>query len=191
MHYFESAIRLRFEHHERYRAHQQIDTLFQERLGSQLPYSWCLLPYPNERTHSLARIRSSVMTNLPGERCVELIIQAGDYIKFRCNYCSEILKVVTPGSSKQTGFIGTEEEVVPKLVAAGLRNGIEVLSTEVLSRDVFKIKKPKNPPFSLGQIEFIVVAKVVDPALTEIMITNGFGKKRMFGFGFVSSIEVL
>jgi hypothetical protein len=192
MEYFENTLKLRLSHTEKYKAHQQIDTLIQERLAIKFPYSWRALPYPGAEHYSAVQIRSGVKLGLPGERTKSISINTGDILQFSCNFCSLVRPYVGEGDERRrVERHGSTEEVASKLINAGARAGIAILSTDLIGEQSFRIAKPKNPTFVLGHKEFSVISRVTDVALAEQAIVDGLGKKRIFGFGFVSGLEVI
>lgn len=183
-----STIRLRFEESERYKAHQQIDTLIQEKIGARSAYSWRIAPFPNTPQHSLVQIRSAAKLQLPGEVEETYNFSAGDTVSFRCAFNSEIREIINGGKRKER--IGSLEEVLAKLNSVAEKNGIAILAAEQIADAIYEIKK-KGTQFILGHRYLSVIAQVNEPALFEIAISEGLGKKRMFGFGFIESAEVL
>ena len=188
MKYFENSMKLRMLAKERYKAHQQIDTFIQERLGLKLPYSWSVLPFPGAEHYSLIQVRSAFAMKVPGEKVRELVMQEGQIIAFQCNFCSEIRYTV--GEVKKAR-IGTTEEVEEKLKRTADKNGLQIISCTGMDSAIFDIKKPKNSRFVLGEETFSVVAMVTDVSLAEKVVVEGLGVKKMFGFGFLSHIEAL
>ncbi|WP_445766772.1 type I-E CRISPR-associated protein Cas6/Cse3/CasE [Rheinheimera sp.] len=190
MRYFENTLRLRIDPKEKYKAHQLIDTLMQERLQIKLPYSWRSVPYPGAEHYSAVQIRSSVATGLPGEKELSISFKSGDIVQFTCNLCS-VIRVRVNEDKKQHERIGSSEQVVAKLKKHAARFGLEVLSCVEESDEPFNIKKPKNAVILLGQRELSVVARILDVSLAEKTLIEGIGNKRIFGFGYIWGLEVL
>lgn len=188
---YSNILKLRLPADDRYRAHQQIDTLIQERLGIKLPYSWRIGPFPSADQHSLVQIKSGSPLGLPGEVVHELSFSQGSLVSFECEFNSEIRLPLQDGQRRRAGKHGSADEVLAILKKSATKNGFEVLDAEPMGESRFKIKKPKIPAFTLGHHQFSVVAKISDPSLFERAITEGIGKKRMFGFGFVHNLVVI
>lgn len=192
MRYYENTLRLRVDAKEKYRAHQLIDTLMQERLQIRLPYSWRAIPFPGAEHYSAVQIRSSVATGLPGEKEHEITFNNGDIMQFSCNLCSVIREYSYEGEKeRRTERTGNTEEVIAKLKRHAERFGIDVLSCVEESEAMFHIKKPNKPVFKLGHKEMSVIARVTDAGLVEKTIIEGIGNKRIFGFGYIWALEVL
>lgn len=190
MRYYENTLRLRVDAKEKYRAHQLIDTLMQERLEIKFPYSWRAIPFPGAEHYSAVQIRSSVATGLPGEKELNLTFKDGDIVQFTCNMCS-VIRVRVNGNEKQFDRTGSTEEVDAKLKKSAERFGFDVLSCVEENEAMFNIKKPNKPIFKLGQKELSVIARVVDVGLAEKTLIEGIGNKRIFGFGYIWGLEVL
>lgn len=188
MKYYRNALKLRMNHYERYQAHQQIDTLIQEKLAIKLPYSWDISRFPDAEQHSLVLLRSPVRLNLPCEKEDSLDLKVKDLVSFTCRFCSEIRKYV---GDKRVAGIGAENEVVDNFTKSAEKNGLSVLTSVVTDQSIYKIKKPRTPHFSLGEMALSVIAQVEDVSLFERAFVEGLGKKRMFGFGFIHNFEVL
>lgn len=188
MRYFENVMQLRLNAAHRYKAHQQIDTFIQERLAIKMPYSWHIAAFPGAGHYSLVRIKSAFPMQIPGELPKECSITAGQLLTFQCNFCSEIR---FQDGEKTRAKTGTVEEVEAKLIKVGLKNGLDIFSSTAIEQSVFEIKKPNHPKFNLGEVVFSVMARVADVSLAEQVLVNGLGNKKMFGFGFVSDLELL
>jgi len=190
MQYFDNTFKLRLSHADKYKAHQAVDTLVQERLNIKLPYSWRAVPYPGAEHYSIVQLRSSVQMKLPGEREVALSLSQGALLQFRCNICS-MIRVYEGKTGKRIGRIGSTQEVIDKLKSTAEKSGFELLTATEEQEQIFKIIKPQNRPFTLGHRELLMLVRVNDVALTEKAIVEGLGSKRIFGFGYLSDIEVL
>jgi hypothetical protein len=188
MKYYENAIQLRLKAAHRYKAHQQIDSFIQERLSIKMPYSWTITPYPGIEHYSFVRIRSLFPMQIPGETLKECHITAGQLLMFQCNFCSEIRYFDGEKTKAKTGTI---EEVELRLKKVALKNGFEIISLTFVEQSLYEIRKPNHPKFSLGEMVFSIMARVVDASLAEQALVNGLGTKRMFGFGFVSALELM
>lgn len=188
MRYFENAMQLRLNANHRYKAHQQIDTFIQERLAIKMPYSWHISPFPGADHYSLVRVKSAFPMQIPGELAKECSINTGQLLTFQCNFCSEIRVQEGEKTKAKTGSI---EEVEARLIKVALKNGLDICSVTPIEQSVFEIKKPNNPKFNLGEVVFSVMARVVDVSLAEQVLVNGLGHKKMFGFGFISNLELL
>lgn len=192
MRYFENTLRLRIDPKEKYKAHQAVDTLMQEKLQIRLPYSWRSVPYPGAEHYSAVQIRTSVPTGLPGEIERTLMLGHGDILQFRCNICSVVRERVYEGDKeRRRDRTGSTEAVMVKMKQHGERNGLDVLSSVFEDDALFDIKKPKKPTFVLGHKELSVIARVKDPAMAERAVIEGLGNKRIFGFGYLWQLEVL
>lgn len=186
---FLNTIKLRVPAHERYRAHQQIDTLVQERLSVRFPYSWKIQPFPGIDHYSLVQIVSASKLDLPGEKALNYDFSDGDLVSFECQFNSEFRERTQPNQVNRTARIGTEDEVLGLLKSAGLKNGFEVIAAEQIDEASYRIKKQGVKPFILGHRHLSIVAKIISKEAFEVAITEGIGKKRMFGFGLIDKLE--
>lgn len=192
MRYYENTLRLRVDAKEKYRAHQLIDTLMQERLQIKFPYSWRSMPFPGAENYSAVQIRSSVATGLPGEKELNFTVENGDIMQFSCNMSSIIRTYkYEGGKEKRLEHTGSTDEVIAKLKKHAARFGFDVLSCVEESDAMFHIKKPNKPVFKLGHKELSVIVRVTDAGMAEKTIIEGIGNKRIFGFGYIWSLEVL
>lgn len=188
---YTNILKLRLPADERYKAHQQIDTLIQERLSIKLPYSWRISPFPSADHYSLVQIKSGSPLGLAGEAFHEQSFVSGALVSFSCELNSEIRQPLKEGQKRPSGKHGSTEEVLALLTKIAPKNGFEVVAVEPIDEALFKIKKPNIPAFTLGHHQLAIVAKVIDPQLFEIAVTEGIGKKRMFGFGMIHNLAVL
>jgi hypothetical protein len=185
-----NVVRLRFHHGERYRAHQQIDTLMQEKMQLRSGYSWRIVPFPTSLEHSLVQIRTAIPLSMPGEVQEEILLKDGDIVTFQCAFNSEIREFVAAINRKVARF-GTDEEVQRKFAYVASQSGLTLLGMEQIEESQFVIKKPKTKQFTLGHRHYSVTAKLIDATAFEIAFTEGLGKKRMFGFGFIENLGVI
>jgi hypothetical protein len=188
---YTNILKLRLPADERYKAHQQIDTLIQERLSIKLPYSWRINPFPGAEQYSLVQIKSGSPLGLPGEVAHEQSFTNGALVSFSCELNSEIRLPLKEGQKRPSGKHGSLDEVLALLNKIAPKNGFEVIAAEPIDEALFKIKKPKLPVFTLGHHQLSIVAKIIDHTLFEIAATEGIGKKRMFGFGLIHNLAVI
>lgn len=191
MNAYENMFKLRLPSDDRYRAHQQVDTLIQERLGIKLPYTWRISPFPSAAQHSLVQIVSGFSLGLPGESVTEYSFKNGSIVRFECEFNSEIMLPLKDGQRRRSGKHGSFDEVLPVFAKTSEKNGLGLLAVEPIDEEKYQIKKPKTPKFTLGCQRISVVAKVNDPFLFEKAVAEGIGKKRMFGFGMIYNLGVI
>lgn len=183
MRFYENMIKVRVSAKERYKIHQLVDTLVQERLNVRFPYSFLITPFPNAEQHTLIRIRSSVSFGIAGEVAKEISFKNDDPIEFICKINDE---KCDDGKYRHR----TDEEVEYYVKKNAAKHGFSVVSIDINERQQFQMNKPSTKKFTLGHAEVSVVATISDPALFETSYVEGLGKKRMFGFGYVEDLKV-
>lgn len=134
-------------------------------------------------------VRTAATLGLPGEQAVEMQLSAGQSWMFRLHLCHPMRK--TQNGYRSERKIG--EGVLPSVLASCLeKNGLVLRSfshIDTYDRQIIKAKESRG--FWLQAHYLSVIADVACPAKAEEAFTYGLGKKRVFGFGMLTDLEML
>ncbi|WP_042857923.1 type I-E CRISPR-associated protein Cas6/Cse3/CasE [Dickeya sp. NCPPB 3274] len=181
--YYDNALRLRLPHNEIYRIHQNLDFFIQEKLNIKTPYSF--KSTPGTANDTLILIRTAQSLSLPGEVKKSINISEGDELEFISTMA--VVKRENQGERKRE-VQPTPEELDHYVQGRIERSGFSVHFLNVSKSEIYSIKKPGTKiliPASIVKSR----CKVNSVELAENSIVYGIGRKRVFGFGFLSVMD--
>lgn len=188
--YFESSLKLRETSPDHpYLAHQRLDYLMQEQLHHKTPYGWRREWIGSEPGATQVTLRTGFPVGLPGERKEELLLNVGDTLLFQVNFCCPVMTSITGRKNKKMNLLS--DEALPTALAKYCTKAGMQLQSHSLANAYVELFRKARTRFPLKCHAISVIAEVSDVALVEQAIVYGMGKKRVFGYGLPTAIEVL
>lgn len=177
--------RIRQENYNGYDTHCAVEKQILELCGVQSKYTYS--PSLNSGDCSLSLlVRTTEPTNLPAEKCSDVIFENGQDIKFIVRFLpyKKYLDMTLKGKESRR-FIqdGIDREL--KLHDYLSRAGVDATSIDELKITTTKFKKPKGRSFRLTDCEFAVEAIIFDKLAFEKAYVEGLGTKANFGYGMI------
>lgn len=190
MTYYENSLKLRETSPDHpYLAHQRLDYLMQEQLHNKVPYGWKREWISSEPRATQVTLRTGFPLGLPGERKEELLLNAGDVLMFQMNFCCPVMTSITGKKNKKMSLL-SDEDLPSALAKHCIKAGMQLQSHALASAYVELFRKASTR-FPLKCHAISVIVEISDVALAEQAIVYGMGKKRVFGYGLPTAIEVL
>lgn len=189
--YFECALRFRIAPGDVYGIHQQLDKVVQERSGSRLPYTF----YSRKQSASDTQVvlRTAVALGLPGEVMKEIMFVSGQKIRI-CGSLATIRREEAGGRKRE---ICPPAHELPDYIHYHLeRDGVICGRLRIVRSTKFHIIKPGSVGRTSHKIivpmsQYDAECVIEDVGALEQAYAFGIGRKRIFGFGYMNSIEVL
>lgn len=188
--YYENTLKLReTDPSLPYLVHQRLDYLVQETLRCKVPYSWRRIAHPHEPNTTVIYLRSATQLGLAGEQAVQLELNVEDAVMFNLNFCFPI-KHPIPGTTKKRSM-NLPMAILPDVLARQCEGAGLSLQSHSANSPYLERYLKKKQSFTLQCNPVSVVAEIKDVALAEQAVVYGIGRKRVFGYGQLSNLEVL
>lgn len=189
MKYYESALRLRIASSNLYEIHQHLDYFIQEQSHAKLPYSF--LVQRGSGNDSRILLRTAQPIGVPGEKHRSVTFFEGQ--KFTINGSMAVIRRETVN--------GRKREIIPppdqlnEFVQYRLeRSGFSPHHVGVHKTERHVIKKPernnlKGHKIVIPASDYTAIGKVICVEEFEQAFVFGVGRKRVFGFGLITTLE--
>ncbi|EBZ5771629.1 type I-E CRISPR-associated protein Cas6/Cse3/CasE [Salmonella enterica subsp. enterica serovar Redlands] len=182
--FYENALRMRFPHDEIYRIHQHLDTYIQEHAGIKTPYSFKIVP--GFASDSAILLRTVQPLNLPGERKHEILLKKEDVVQFSTTLAvmqremtGNRRRQITPPPERLKEYISN------RLVQAGFS-----VTSLVVGEPENVIIKKRGRPILIPSTVLCATCAIRSVEEAEKALVYGVGRKRIFGFGFLTPFTV-